>query len=167
MAAATSATRSYKVDRLTDTNYQPWRMKMEILLEKQDLLTIADGTTLQPDPADVAAVAAWKKRDLSARLELLLHMEDAQTQAVRTLTTAHDIWKRLESTYERKDVSAQVNLLKKLITLTVEDTSDIAKFTRIWRLALDDILISGLALPENVQAVLLLAALPQSWQSFI
>ncbi|MCO5566609.1 hypothetical protein L7F22_020286 [Adiantum nelumboides] len=100
---------------------------MEILLEKQDLLTIADGTTLQPDPADVAAVAAWKKRDLSARLELLLHMEDAQTQTVRTLTTAHEIWKRLESTYERKDVSAQVNLLKKLITLTMEDTSEMSQ----------------------------------------
>ncbi|MCO5552058.1 hypothetical protein L7F22_005568 [Adiantum nelumboides] len=106
MAAATSATCSYKVDRLTDTNYEPWHRKMEILLEKQDLLTIADSTTLQPDPADVAAVAAWKKHDLSARLELLLHMEDAQTQTVRTLTIAHEIWKRLESTYERKDVSA-------------------------------------------------------------
>ncbi|MCO5574715.1 hypothetical protein L7F22_028505 [Adiantum nelumboides] len=106
MAAATSTSRTYKIDRLTDTNYQRWRMKMEILLEKQNLLTIIDGTTPQPNPTDAAALTAWKALDLSARLELLLHMEDAQTQTVRTLTTANAIWERLRTTYERKDVSS-------------------------------------------------------------
>lgn len=164
---AQNTARSYKIDRLSDSNYQPWRMTMEIILEKQELLGVVDGSIPNPGPADAAALADWNKKDLSARLELLLHMEDSQKQSMRMLKTAHEIWARLQTSYQRTDVSSRVNLLKKLVNLTMQETSDVPIFIKDWRNALDDVSLAGLTLPEDLQATLLLAALPTSWQPFI
>lgn len=159
-------TRSYKIDRLTDTNFQPWKTKMTMILQTQDLMGIVDGTSVCPAPA-APTHADWLAKDLKARLEMLLHMEDAQTQAVRTLTTAKAIWDYLIATYERKNKASQVNLYKKLNSLIMEEDGEADKFIRLWRLAMDDLIISGLVLPDEFQAVLLVAALPPSWQPFI
>ncbi|MCO5567960.1 hypothetical protein L7F22_021656 [Adiantum nelumboides] len=156
MAQQASA-RSYKIDRLNYSNYQPWRMTMEILLQSRDLMGIVDGTRARP-AAGHADLADWIKADLAARLELLLHMEDSQKQNVRLLTSAKDIWDRLKTSYEHKDVSSRVTLLKKLINLSMDETSPVEKFLESWRNTLDDVALSGLVLPENVQAVMLLAA---------
>ncbi|MCO5604590.1 hypothetical protein L7F22_058758 [Adiantum nelumboides] len=129
-------------------------------------MAIADGTSACPAQAD-PIYADWKARDLKARLEMLLHMEDAQTQAVRSLTTAKAIWDYLIATYERKNKASQVNLYKKLNSLHMEEDGEADKFIRLWRLAMDDLIIFGLVLPDEFQAVLLLAALPPSWQPFV
>eukprot|EP00250_Pteridium_aquilinum_P019822 c24589_g1_i1 orf=892-4791(+) len=167
--AQAAVSRTYKIDKLTDRNYQPWRMTMEIVLQKLNLLDIVDGGTLCPDRADPAqaqAVQDWEGRDLTARLELLLHMDDAQKQTVRTKTTAFDIWTQLRDTYEHKNVGSQVHNLKTLIKLNMNESEDVEKFIQGWRVQLDNVIISGLPLPTQVQAVLLLAALPPSWQAF-
>ncbi|MCO5579952.1 hypothetical protein L7F22_033819 [Adiantum nelumboides] len=129
-------------------------------------MAIVDGTSACPAPT-APTHADWMAKDLKARLEMLLHMEDAQTQTVRTLTTAKAIWDYLIATYERKNKASQVNLYKKLNTLIMEEDSEADKFIRLLRLAMDDLIISGLVLPDEFQAVLLLAALPPSWQPFI
>ncbi|MCO5580381.1 hypothetical protein L7F22_034248 [Adiantum nelumboides] len=49
----------------------------------------------------------------------------------------------------------------------MDETSPVEKFCESWRNALDDVALAGLDLPENVQAVMLLAALPSSWQPFV
>ncbi|MCO5558697.1 hypothetical protein L7F22_012283 [Adiantum nelumboides] len=129
-------------------------------------MAIVDGTFVCPAPT-APTHADWMAKDLKARLEMLLHMEDAQTQTVRTLTTAKAIWDYLIATYERKNKASQVNLYKKLNTLIMEEDGEADKFIRLWRLAMDDLIISGLVLSDEFQAVLLLAALPPSWQPFI
>ncbi|MCO5560242.1 hypothetical protein L7F22_013853 [Adiantum nelumboides] len=161
-----ASARTYKIDRLNYSNYQPWRMTMELLLQSRDLMGVVDGTSARP-AAGHADLADWIKSDLAARLELLLHMEDTQKHNVRCLTSAKEIWDRLKDSYKHKDVSSQVTLLKKLTNLSMDETSSVKKFLESWRNALDDVALSGLALPENVQAVMLLAALPSSWQAFI
>ena len=134
--AQAAVSRTYKIDKLTDRNYQPWRMTMEIVLQKLNLLDIVDGGTLCPDRADPAqaqAVQDWEGRDLTARLELLLHMDDAQKQTVRTKTTAFDIWTQLRDTYEHKNVGSQVHNLKTLIKLNMNESEDVEKFIQGWR----------------------------------
>ena len=104
---------------------------MELLLQKLDLLNVVNGTTPMPDPnvaANAQALAAWQDKDLSARLELFLYMEDAQKQTVRTLTTANQIWNQLGQTYEHTDVSSQVANLKKLMKVNMNDLDDVPQF---------------------------------------
>ncbi|KAI5076031.1 hypothetical protein GOP47_0008096 [Adiantum capillus-veneris] len=143
---------------------------MEIVLQKLDLLDILNGTSSCPDATiatNANAVRDWKDKDSSARLELLLHMDDAQKQAVRTLIIANATWVQLRDTYEHTDVSTQVGNLKLLVNQTMSDDQDVEKFIQTWRLAMDDVTLLGLDLPPRVQAILLLGALPSSWQAYI
>lgn len=41
---------------------------------------------------------------------------------------------------------------------------EVEPFVQNWRLAMDDVTLSGLDLPARVQAIILLAALPSTWQ---
>ncbi|MCO5563894.1 hypothetical protein L7F22_017545 [Adiantum nelumboides] len=167
--AQAAASRSYKLDKLTDKNYFPWRMTMEIMLQKLDLLKIVDGSKPCPDrtqPANANAVRDWDAHDLNARLELLLHMDDTQKQSVRTLTTANAIWLQLQDTYQQRTVGSQVNNLKALVNMSMQEDQEVDRFIQTWRLKMDDVSLAGLDLPVRVQAILLLAALPSSWQSF-
>lgn len=114
---------------------------MEIILQKQDLVGVVDGTTPMPPTADVVALQDWTQKNLSVRLELLPHMEDFQKQYVQTLTTTYEIWWPLKAFYEHIDVSSQVNLLKKLINLSMHKTPYVEKLTKRWHVALDDVSI--------------------------
>ena len=161
--AAQVSSRTYHIEKLNDKNYQPWRMTMEIILEQYNLLNIVDGTDVCPaihDPTKALDVQTWKRRDLNARLELLLHMEDTLKQSVRTLTTSKQIWDRLEADYLHTDVTSQVANLKTLINMNMNENDDVDTFVKNWRLRLDDVILSGLSLPSSVQSALLLATLP-------
>ena len=145
-------------------------MTIEIILQKYDLLDIANGKTQCPDESShalVANVAAWKTRDLNARLELLTNMEDAIKLSLRALNTSNEIWERLKQSYEHKDVASQIANLKKLMNTSCSEDQEIPQYVESWRLLMDETLLSGVALDPQVQAMLLLASLPPSWQSFI
>ena len=73
---------------------------MEIISKQYNLLNIVDGTDVClgiDDPTNALEVQTWKRLDLNAHLELLLHMEYIPKQSLRTLTTSKQIWNRLEA----------------------------------------------------------------------
>ena len=97
----------------------------------------------------------WKQRDLNARLELLLHMDDTLKQSVRTLTTSKQIWDRLEADFLHTDVTSQVANLKKLLNMNMTENDDVDMFVKNWRLRLDEVILSGHSLTSVVQSILL------------
>ncbi|KAI5064141.1 hypothetical protein GOP47_0021221 [Adiantum capillus-veneris] len=112
MAAAYS--KYYQIEKLNGTNYLPWSLRLQMLLEKAGNLGVVDGS--EPNPAtaplpagQVAAnqadVDAWKKKDLEARTEIILHLGDKQLQLVRQSKTAHEMWDLLRSQTSRGDPS--------------------------------------------------------------
>lgn len=140
-----------------------------MILQKANLLEIVNGTTQCPAPTttNAADIATWQSLDLSARLELITHMEYPQIQLVRPLTTAHEYWERLKASYEHKDVATQISLLKRLMSTTMSEDQDLPKYVESWRLLMDETTLSGVDLTPHLQAMILLASLPPSWQPFI
>ena len=113
MAAAVAC--SYKLDKLVGTNYLAWRVKMEMCLTHLDLWGIVSGTEVNPssiipapgapaiDPAThVTAQDAWNLKDLSARMEIILHLP------------------------------SQVTILKKLINLEMKSEQSADTFVDEW-----------------------------------
>lgn len=60
-ASSSSFTPTYKIDRLSNTNYRIWSIKMEMLLHKVKGSAVVDGTCLDPrtGPTHAAAHQAW------------------------------------------------------------------------------------------------------------
>ncbi|KAI5079673.1 hypothetical protein GOP47_0005152 [Adiantum capillus-veneris] len=147
-----------------------------MVLEKAENLAVTDGS--EPNPSNVAVppgqalasqadIDSWKKKDLDARTEIILHLGDKQLQLVRQTKTAHEMWNLLQQQYQRTNVVSRVLLHKQLNELTMKYFKTTDVFLDAWQKASDDLLIAGLQLPEEIQVTTLLAALPEEWQSFI
>ena len=141
---------------------------MELLLQRAELWDVVDGEGDQISPATAPqALALWKQKDLAAKMEIIVHLGDRQVQLVRSLPTSNAIWKLLRSTYKHTDLVSQVTLLKRLVNLVMSEGQQASQFIEDWQKVLDDAAIAGLVIPEKLQCMLLLAALPSSWRAFI
>ena len=158
-----TAMRSYNLDKLTGPNYLTWSTRMTLMLKRADLWDIVCGTT-QPTATNTAD---WMTKDLQAQAELMFHLGDPQVQMVRRCNTSAEIWTFLCNNYHHEDLITQVASLKKLLASSLTENQEIIKFLDDWRTLLDNTILSGLHLDSNLQAMLLLAALPSSWRPFI
>lgn len=126
-------------------------------------LPVASGA--QPPTQDV--IDAWLKKDFEARTELVLHMGDRQVQLVRQLNTSKEMWDSLQQQYQQTNVVSRVLLHRKLNEVHHKNYNSTEAFLDAWQQTNDNLMISGLILPREIQVTILLAALPDSWQSFI
>lgn len=161
------AARVYKMDKLTGPNYLAWRVQMEMCLKRLDLWGVVSGTEPDPGNANAATQDAWKVKDHSTQTKIVLHLSDKQVQLIRLVTTSKEMWDFLKREYEHTDLPSQVTLLKRLINLEMKDEQSADTFVDDWQTLLDNAVISGVVIPETLQTMLLLAALPSTWRSFI
>ena len=94
-------------------------------------------------------------------------METRKSKWFDGATRRAEIWTLLRSNYHHEDLITQVASLKRLLVASLAENQEISKFLDDWRMLLDNALLSGLQLDPNLQAMLLLAALPASWRPFI
>ncbi|MCO5599384.1 hypothetical protein L7F22_053486 [Adiantum nelumboides] len=179
MAAASSSSslsKFYQIEKLQGSNYLPWSLRIKMILEKSGNWGIIDGSERDPAKQPVAPgaqaptdaeKAAWKKKDLDARTEIILHLGDRQLQLVRTLETAQEMWDLLKTQYQQTNVVSRVLLHKTLNDIQMAAYPTTEAFLEAWQSADDNLLIAGLNLSEEVQVNILLAALPDTWQSFV
>ncbi|MCO5547043.1 hypothetical protein L7F22_000484 [Adiantum nelumboides] len=118
-------------------------------------------------PAPSAVLAEWTTKDNIAHMEIILHCGDRQVQMVRSLKLAEALWSFFQKTYEHTDLVYQVSLIKRLVNTNMQEGQSATKFVDAWQALLDEVIISGLAVPETLQTMILLAALPSSWRAFI
>lgn len=103
------------VEKLNGTHYGMWKIKIEMLLIRNDCFSVINGTYPDPGPGDPVLQGTWKVKDDKARADLILHCGNAQIQLVRSLTTAKAVWDKLQSTYELTDLASQVSIYKRLL----------------------------------------------------
>ncbi|MCO5581900.1 hypothetical protein L7F22_035789 [Adiantum nelumboides] len=87
--------------------------------------------------------------------------------ALLDVTSAQAIWSFFQKTYEHTNLVYQVSPIKRLMNTNIQEGQSATKFVNAWWALLDEVIISGLAIPETLQTMILLAALPSSWRAFI
>ncbi|KAH7422068.1 hypothetical protein KP509_13G089000 [Ceratopteris richardii] len=91
--------RSYQLDKLINSNYLTWDMRVKLLLKRASLGDIVSSTPLE----------------LVAE-ELLMHLGDRQVQPICQCSIPAEIWTVLHSTYHHDDLITRVTTLKKLLS---------------------------------------------------
>lgn len=123
-----------------------------MLLEKAGNWGITDGS--EPDPAKQPVPAgaqastdaekdAWKKKDLEARTEIIMHLGDRQLQLVRTLEISQGMWILLQSQYQQTNVVSRVLLHKQLNEIQMVTYHTTEAFLEAWKSANDNLQIAG------------------------
>src|SRR5215813_1777839 len=103
MASASSASGAagWPMEKLTASNYQMWKIKMKLMLVKDDLWDVVNP---KPDPAP----ATWEKRSQRAQALIALSLDDDQLVHVVAKNSAWETWEALRKLHERPSLSSRL-----------------------------------------------------------
>jgi hypothetical protein len=152
------------VEKLSENNYRMWKLRMNLILERSDLLDIVSGKDAKP--AKESELKDWKKKDLEARIEIIMHLSDEQVDLVKDLESSKEIWDTLKDRHEPSDRMTKINTLRSLVTMEKQEES-IDTLIHNWQSALDSTLSAGNKTDDEMKYDLILGSLPVSWDNFV
>ena len=87
-----------KGEKLNGDNYEIWAMKIQYVLEEQEILTVLDHILTVPEKgttekhiAENAAFESWKKKNFIARITLLSSMDNDVMREFRQYEIAKEM----------------------------------------------------------------------------
>lgn len=92
------------------TGFSNWEFRVKLLLEQSNVLNVLN----QEPPTDVQLLEAFRKSDVKARNIIVQCLADNMLEIIKTKETAQAMLKTLQDTYQKKGISTQVALQKKL-----------------------------------------------------
>jgi gag-polypeptide of LTR copia-type len=94
------------VKKLNGENYEIWVMKIQYVLEEQDVFTVLDHILTEPKKcttlkhiSDSATFESWKKKNFIARITLLNSMETDVMREFRQYEVAKEMWLALKQKF--------------------------------------------------------------------
>lgn len=116
--------RAYHIHKFNGTNYQLWKMQMEIFMAENEL----DGYILGRISRTEENHAVWDKKNIQAKAFLMRGLELDQLKYMSDCTTAAEMWSRLRTVHaEKSDQSAQI-LLDRFINAKMEDDEKMSDY---------------------------------------
>ena len=116
-----TSTSGIKLDikKLTgQSNYVTWRANMMVYLEYLDVADIIDGT---PAPStDSSTYPAWQKKDRTARLAILMAVDDTWLHIVSASASANAPWTALQNQFDRHNVTSVHHLLHTFVNTKMD-----------------------------------------------
>jgi len=150
--------------KLKSNNYSLWKTLMEDLLYCKDLY----------DPIELKCVksagkeeAEWKKLDRKACGMIRRFVDISVIHHVAHETEAYSMWKKLEGMFERKTAQNKALLIRKMMNLKYHEGKSVAEHLNNFQEICNQLTISKVKLGDEVQALILLGSLPDSWETLV
>jgi transposase InsO family protein len=150
--------------KLTASNYSIWKTRMEDVLYCKDLF----------DPIEMEGVKPisttnedWNKMNRKAVGYIRQWIDQSVFHHVAKEVDAYSLWQKLESLYERKTAQNKAFVIRRLVNLKYKDGHSVTEHLSNFQGLLNDLSTMKLALDDEVQALLLLSSLPDSWETLV
>ena len=161
------------VPTLDGTNYHEWSKAMQAFLMTMDLWEYANGTEAEPTlstpptEAERTARKAWKSANQKALANIILRVTATIRVDLDPLTTADAVWNRLKSYFDVVQPTTIFKDFKEAVSIRI-DTSQhpLPQINRL-QASVHRLTTNGVAIPEIIQAMLLLSALPPKWEMLV
>ena len=110
------------------TNFQTWKYWISTVLRLRGLIGIVDGTIKRPILAQLANKSTnqsdindWDRCDMEAQAQLTLTLKDEPLSGVLHVTSAADVWDKLNRCYEGKGQNTITYLIKEIFCALFSD----------------------------------------------
>ncbi len=161
-------TSNLSIERLNGVNFYNWKFKVQMLLIREDLWEIVNGSDTAPvGTSEAQAIATWRKRDQKALSTICLAIEDSELTHVRACKTAAEAWKNLGEAYETKGLARKLYLRRKFLThMMIEGDTMQEHITRLSEMA-EQLEAIGAEVSDGDMVMTLLCSLPSSYEMLI
>ena len=161
------------------SHYVTWRTNMMVCLEYLDVANTIDGTSAPS--SDSSTYPAWQKKDRTARLVILLAVDDTWSHIVSASASANAAWTALQNQFDRNNVASVHHLLHTFVNTKMDKQTlpeYLNHFDQTWtrlqqcvqNASSDDNLANGLkTMLSNsaVKASFLLFSLPDTYNNIV
>ena len=148
------------VTKLNNANYAIWKMKMELILIKEDLWEVIEGPAKKDNPL-------WVKRDGQAKACIGLMVEDDQLYHLKEADTAKKCWDNLKNHYEKPSLSTRVFVMKTICKMQLQEDEKMESHINDMMRYIEQLNIMGDPLSESWSVAMLLRSLPDSYDPLI
>ncbi|MCO5583043.1 hypothetical protein L7F22_036949 [Adiantum nelumboides] len=108
----------------------------------------------------------WEELDARARATIRLHLGESILFTIMDKTTAFELWDSLCSAWDGKSASNKVFLMKKLMRLSMKESSSVSSHLNEFNALYLQLTSKGLNFDDEMKAIFLLCSLPASWDTF-
>lgn len=129
-------------------------------------------TGVRVRPADPTTLEAWIENDLKALTAIRTRVSTIMVTHIGLADTAKDAWDALANVFNTQGTMSRVTLRRRLFRYSIEEGSDIRAELRsiedlFQQLTLSSAIASTGNLTDNDLAMIMLTALPSSWDAFV
>lgn len=150
--------------KLTSSNYAIWKPRMEDILYCKDLYEPIHGDEARPkEKTD----KEWEIMNRKTVVQIRQWVDQTVFHHVAQETNAFSLWKKLEAMYERKTAQNKASLIRRLVNLKYKDGRSVIEHLNDFQGLVNQLTTMKLVLDEELQALLLLSSLPDSWETLV
>lgn len=150
------------VTKLNDSNYQLWKFKMKMILMRDGVWENVNS----PKPEGDKLPANWNNLERKAIAAIGLAVEDSQLVHLITITSARDMWLKLQSLHERSSICSKLYLIRKLYSMRFT-TGTMAVHVSAMLEIVNQLRGLGKDLSDEDIVAALLCSLPESYSTLV
>jgi hypothetical protein len=155
------------IEKLNDTNYTDWAIKMEALLEEKDLWKVVSGEETAPTtgPTSKAAKTFLKKQRL-ARAKIILHVENSQLPHTRD-PDPKAIWDSLAQVHRSRGFGTLLSMARTFFQMGMKPDMSMQEWIASVRNAAFHLESAGFEVKDIEMIIVLTQNLPDSYAPLI
>ncbi len=157
---------SAKIEKLNNSNYHFWKIRIEHVLALKDL----EEFLVDDPPGDDARttdITQWTRKDKKAQAIIGLTLSDDLLENVREVKTAKEMWHTIKNVFERHTLLNKLAARRKFYTATKEESESILQFANRIRHISATLATMNVTISESEKAMALLNGLPDEYRALI
>src|ERR1700690_1603786 len=164
---ARTSNRLYDVPMLKNdgSNFQTWKHRTQLVLMSRGLMPIVEGTEKQPEANDAEALKDWKTRELDARVQIQLTLEEEQLSGVMSAKDAKETWDRILKRLQGEGKHSIALLIGELFRSTLLDENPLEPQLNAMLQLGYNLHSLGQQLDDSLIAIAMIISLPDSFST--
>ncbi|KAK1426155.1 hypothetical protein QVD17_14824 [Tagetes erecta] len=150
------------IEKFDGKKFGWWKMQIEALLCEKDLDAVLEG--VKPEET---SQADWKKMDKKARAVITLSLSENVAYNIQKETTASGMMTALSNMYEKPSAANKVYLIRELVNTRMKEGDSVTVHINNLNSILSRLISVNIKFDDEVQALLLLSSLPESWSGTV
>ena len=155
--------KSVSIVPLKGSNYPTWKLQCRMVLLKEGLWSIVNGTEEAPGAEEVERVAKFNARKDRALALIVLSVDPSLLYLLGDPEDPVAVWKKLLDQFQKKTWANKLQLRRRLYSLRLREGESVQEHVRKVTELFEELAVVGDPVDEEDRVVHLLASLPESY----
>jgi len=150
------------LEKLTEENFDSWKLQMKSVLVYNELWAYVNGTKLPRNEDD----QEWSMKNEKALALIVLSVSKGQLSHIKKPRTAKEAWDQLTTTYESRGLVKRATLYKQLYRTRKEPGMAMSKYISEFTTKAEQLEEAGITIPADLLSIMMLGSLPIEYENF-